>query len=200
MPEIYFTADTHMGHDNIIKYCKRPFPSHVEMDEEILRRFNEVLRPGDVLYHLGDICFSTFSPENFLKRLNTKEVHLILGNHDPLPIPEYLRRGFRSAREVHRVTVDKIPIDLFHYSQRTWRSKGRGGFHLFGHSHGTLPGLDRSLDVGVDTHNFYPYAWEEIRERLINLPVFSDATRSEFETGLGAGLERPVAAIGEVRE
>lgn len=195
---IYFTADTHFGHARIIQYCRRPFSSHEEMDEVMIERFNEVLRPGDLLYHLGDVSFSTFRPEQFTQRLKTKEIHLILGNHDQLSNAEYLRRGFKSVREVHHLTIDKIRVDLFHYAQRTWLGKGRGGFHLFGHSHGTLPGLDRSMDVGVDTNDFRPYSWAEIRTRLINLPVFSDSTRVEFETGLGAAHERPVPAVGSV--
>ena len=86
---VWFTADTHFGHDNIIKYCKRPFldkagnPDPSYQDEVIIQRFNEVLRPGDILWHLGDVSWSSFDKLNgFLKRLNTKEVHLIWGNHD----------------------------------------------------------------------------------------------------------------------
>ena len=46
---IWFTADLHLGHTNIIKYCRRPFGSAEEMNEVILERFNSVISPGDPL-------------------------------------------------------------------------------------------------------------------------------------------------------
>ena len=53
----YFTADTHFGHGNIIKYCNRPFKNHLEMDDELIRRWNNVVSNEDEVYHLGDFEF-----------------------------------------------------------------------------------------------------------------------------------------------
>ena len=53
---VWFTADFHLGHSNIIRYCERPFASAAEMDEEILVRMNECVKPDDELYFLGDFC------------------------------------------------------------------------------------------------------------------------------------------------
>jgi len=42
---IWFTSDTHLGHSRIIQYCERPFICHEEMEAEIIRRFNSVMKP-----------------------------------------------------------------------------------------------------------------------------------------------------------
>lgn len=165
MSNIWFTADTHYGHCNILNYCNRPFKDHEEMNEGIISHFNEVLRPGDVLYHLGDIKHSQMTFDNTLGRLNTKEIHLIIGNHDKEK--ECQRWGkFRSISDIKALTLDGQRVVLCHYAMRTWSSKNREGFQLYGHSHGMLPGLGRQMDVGVDTNNFYPYSYEEVKKRL----------------------------------
>jgi calcineurin-like phosphoesterase family protein len=179
---IFFTADTHFGHGRIIEYCSRPFkasgvigknfkPAYEVMDEAILQRFNEVLRPGDVLYHLGDVSWSSFPKKTgFLDRLNTKEVHLIWGNHDKPK--DFKDLPFRSFQDIKRIHVDKKALVLCHYPMRSWHGKGEGAYQLYGHVHGKMPGLGRQMDVGVDTHAFYPWAWEEVDKLLRDIPVF----------------------------
>jgi calcineurin-like phosphoesterase family protein len=170
---VWFTADTHLGHNNIIRYCKRPFSSHEEMEEVMLERFNKVLRKGDLLYHLGDVAWSEYELGGFFGRLNTRSVHLILGNHDNRKEEEY-KRHFQWVGQGKKVNVERVPVLLYHYPIRSWQSKGRGGYHLYGHCHGTVePGLDRSMDVGVDTHNYSPWSWDEVHERLKDIPMFS---------------------------
>lgn len=199
MPDVWFSADLHLGHGRIIQYCNRPFADHQTMDECIIQRFNEVVKKGDVLYILGDVSWASFDIHNyFLKRLNTREVHLILGNHDNLDPKRYLDMGFRSVSEYKEIRMDVVKgtpevagssrsVVLCHYPFRSWNGKGKGGFALYGHCHGNLePGLDRSMDVGVDTNDYYPYAWEDIRERLLAKPIFSETTSREFTTGMGA--------------
>jgi calcineurin-like phosphoesterase family protein len=175
MGNIWFTADTHFGHCNIIRYCNRPCKDADEMDALMLARFCEVLRPGDVLYHLGDVCHTTFNSARFFGGLPTKEIHLIYGNHDKVNILKH--PNIRWAGEIKRISIEGQGVTLFHYAMRTWANKGRGAFQLYGHSHGSLPGLGRQMDVGVDTNNFYPYSWEEIKKRL--LPIEYSVTEDE---------------------
>lgn len=61
---VWFTADTHFGHANIIRYCKRPFASAAEMDEVLLRHINERVGVEDVLYHLGDFLFAAATQQS----------------------------------------------------------------------------------------------------------------------------------------
>lgn len=167
MQNIFFTADTHFGHSNIIKYCNRPFNSHEEMDAEILKRFNSVIKRGDILYHLGDVSWSTYDLDKFFSRLNTKEVHLIYGNHDKPKVTRHPH--IRSYCDIRKINPGH-PIVLCHYAMNSWPGKGSGSFQLFGHSHGKLAGIGRSMDVGVDTNNFYPYEFSEIKDKLSQIP------------------------------
>ena len=54
---IFFTSDSHFGHENIIRFCKRPFNSVREMNEELIHRWNSKVRPNDIVFHLGDFCW-----------------------------------------------------------------------------------------------------------------------------------------------
>jgi calcineurin-like phosphoesterase family protein len=56
VPTTWFTADFHLGHSNIIRYCNRPFPDTAEMDEAIIARLNASVKAEDELYYLGDFC------------------------------------------------------------------------------------------------------------------------------------------------
>lgn len=80
MTDIWVTSDTHFGHENIIKYCKRPFENADHMDEILVQNWNSLIKPNDKVYHLGDVYFGNKGRET-LQRLNGKK-RLILGNHD----------------------------------------------------------------------------------------------------------------------
>lgn len=160
---VWFTADTHFGHGRIIQYCQRPFQDSDHMDEEILRRFNEVIVPGDILYHLGDVSWSTYNLDKFFSRLRTKEVHLIYGNHDDHKRTRHPH--IRSYADIKRIHVAGHSFTLCHYAMRVWC----GDFMLYGHSHGKLqPALPHSMDVGVDTNDFYPWSAEKITRKLLD--------------------------------
>lgn len=84
MPEIFVISDTHFGHENIIKYCSRPFKTAEEMNWEIVKRWNSVVTPQDKVYHLGDVHMGGKSREQINQVLSALNGHkrLILGNHD----------------------------------------------------------------------------------------------------------------------
>lgn len=89
----YFIADTHFNHENIIKYCNRPFKNSKEMNEYIANKWNSVVTKGDIVYHLGDVGFgSTEELKELVGRLNGTKI-LIRGNHD-------YKRGLNGWKEV----------------------------------------------------------------------------------------------------
>lgn len=167
---IFFTSDHHFGHSNILKFCNRPFDSIEEMNEELIKRWNEKVQPKDEVYHLGDFALTT--NEEFKKiadRLNGT-IYLIVGNHEGTALSH--RKRFKWIKEYHELKVkdDECKngvqrIILFHYAMRVWRGDYRGSWHLYGHSHNNLPDIEDSLsfDIGVDCHNFYPLFFDEVK-------------------------------------
>ncbi len=157
---IFFTADTHFRHANCIRFCNRPFSSAEEMDETMIANWNRVVTTGDTVYHLGD--FSFCDPSLYLKRLNGS-IKLVPGNHDK-------KQRFNNAVEMLpalcEIKIDEQLIVLCHYAMRVWNKAHYGSFSLHGHSHGNLPDIptSRSIDVGVDCHNFTPISFEQVKE------------------------------------
>lgn len=165
----WFTGDEHLGHANIIKYCDRPFKSVEEMDEEIIKRHNEVVCSDDEVYHMGDFCmgkdYEKF--DNYRKRLNGHH-YFLLGNHDTW------YSTFFSQIYLPYLIEKKIEgqdIVMCHYAMRVWNKSHHGSWQLYGHSHGELSPIGRQLDVGVDTHNFYPYSYVEIKEIISKVEI-----------------------------
>lgn len=171
---VYCGHLTHFGHNRIIRYCNRPFSSAEEMEQVMLEKFNSRIKRGDILYHLGDVCWSSYDMGRFFGQLNTKQCHLILGNHDKKHVGEY-KKWFSWVGDYKSITVGSVPVRMFHYPMRSWNAKGHGAIHLYGHCHGTVePGLNRSMDVGVDPMDFAPISYEEVYERLSKKPIFDD--------------------------
>lgn len=85
MSKTYFTSDLHFSHKNIAKFCPqfRPFDNVEQMDEFLIRTWNETVTPEDTVYNLGDFSFAHDHKqiERVLSRLNGQH-HLIYGNHD----------------------------------------------------------------------------------------------------------------------
>jgi len=164
MAEMWFTSDFHFGHFNIIRYCNRPFANVQEMDDVIADRLNACVKPNDVVYFLGDFCLGGAEQVTaYRRRLACGTIHFIEGNHDKNT--RQLQRLFASWGTLSEISVDKQKIVLCHYAMRVWPHHSQGSWQLYGHSHGNLPDepLSLSLDVGVDTHEFRPWHFDEIQ-------------------------------------
>ena len=168
----FFTAVTHLGHTNIIKYCNRPFDDIEHHDQVIIDNINQKVKTNDELYIVGYFAFCGPPPNHNRDMINCKNVHLVIGSHD-------YRKGFNPRTVFDR--VDKIMdvqickngkkyyIVLCHWPIRSWHKSHYGTWHLYGHVHGNLPDdiTSRSFDVGVDVHNFFPLSFDEV-EQIIN--------------------------------
>ncbi|GLS71350.1 hypothetical protein GCM10007890_33630 [Methylobacterium tardum] len=173
---IFFTADTHFGHGGILHACKRPFASIGEHDELVAEAWNATVRPGDTVYHLGDFALSRDAAaiERAFRRLNGRKI-LIVGNHD--------RRGRRlpwaeQHEGIREISVEGRHLVLCHYPLRSWARAFRGSLHLFGHTHGRLPGTTQSCDVGVDVWGYRPVSLSAV----IDAMALSDTRPEELRT------------------
>lgn len=158
----------HFSHENIIRFCKRPFSSVEEMDETIIRNWNAKVKPGDRVYHCGDFCFG--NREDILKMTRRLHGHIILveGNHDSIGDPK--NYGFASKHKLLEIKLNGKYITLCHYAMRVFNKSHFDSWHFYGHSHGTLPPEGKTWDVGVDCNNFEPLEFEEIKKIMESRP------------------------------
>lgn len=169
---VFFTADTHFGHSNVIRYDKRPFRDVTEMNETLIKNWNRVVGPTDTVYHLGDV--SILRPEKtreILYSLNGK-IFLIRGNHDKAAEHKLCASRFEWIKDYFFLGLNGgIKIALMHYAMRVWDRKHYGSWHLYGHSHGKLPPADGTLavDVGVDSWNYTPVSLEQIKDVMLRV-------------------------------
>ena len=100
----WFISDTHFNHENIIKYCDRPFASKEEMNQELIKRWNNTVSKNDIVWFLGDFALGGREEcKSLLAQLNG-EIRMIRGNHDHFPDSFFYDCGVKF--------VSKYPIIL----------------------------------------------------------------------------------------
>ena len=154
---IFLTADLHLDHENIIKYCNRPYKNKEEMYENIINNWNEIVNSQDIVYIIGD--FSLRGPkhkmwfEETLKLLNGSKI-LIYGNHDRLKPKQVIEVGFK---EVYKsLMLDKY---FLVHDPRKARTVPSSIKTMCGHVHDLFTlneNTHRVLNIGVDVWNYYP--------------------------------------------
>lgn len=95
MSEIFLIGDTHFGDSNIIRYENRPFQFTEEMDEELIRLWNETVNKDDLTYVVGDFGAEGYEAD-ILSALNGTKF-LIKGNHDEKNNKDYREYGFEEV-------------------------------------------------------------------------------------------------------
>lgn len=164
MNNVWFTGDTHFNHENIISFSDRPFDSVGHMNHTLVENWNDIVRPQDTVYHLGDFAFGSNAGghEKLFKSLHGNKI-LIRGNHD-IRNKSILRLDWGAIFDLITIKL-RHKIVLCHYAMKTWDGKQRGSFMLYGHSHGSIGGGDElTMDVGVDCNDYKPVNYEQICE------------------------------------
>jgi calcineurin-like phosphoesterase family protein len=189
---VYFTSDTHFRHNQSFIYESRGYKDRYEHDDALIAKINEVVRPEDTLFHLGDFCLNITPPEfeQILARINCQNIAYIWGNHNSC-----IRRVYEDAvateygkdMEVYPYAVGKITylgyygelivngqmIVIHHYPHQIWNQMQKGAWQLSGHSHYTNPTTqldstdNKILDVGWDGHG-KPLSFPEIQKIMMN--------------------------------
>lgn len=164
-----FTSDTHFGSQRTLELSRRPFSTIEEMDEYMILLWNKIVKPDDVVIHLGD--FGNFDVR---ERLNGKLI-LIQGNYEEeLPDDQvlsklgendiYCRGTFDNHANIIITYNDSIyflthrPLDC----KMHWAADTSKYFNLFGHIHGRQFIKKFGIDVGVDAFHFRPFTWDDI--------------------------------------
>jgi calcineurin-like phosphoesterase family protein len=194
--KLFFTSDTHYNHKNICRGVSgwkdedgnvpvsqtRDFKTLDHMNNVIVESINSVVGEDDILFHLGDWSFGGFDNiEEFRNRINCKNIHLILGNHDHHieNNKDNIQRLFSSVHQYLRLQVSvnfsgKHDFVLMHYPIASWHNMNDNVIHLHGHVH--LPpdkklSQGKAMDVGVDGNNMVPYSLGEILNIMSKQPI-----------------------------
>jgi calcineurin-like phosphoesterase family protein len=161
--KVYFSSDTHYFHDNIIKYCSRPFRDSEEMNKKMIDNWNKIVSNDDVVFHVGDVSAGlkgrTAELRDVISSLRGKKI-LIRGNHDHLEDSWYLESGFlhvTNLLSVGNVILSHIPLQEV-LREGTEEDK----LHVVhGHVHRTdMPNFPRHFNVAVDRNDFRPVPLE----------------------------------------
>ena len=177
MPAVFLVSDTHFGHAGVCRFVRndgvtklRPWDDPAEMDEFMVKAWNERVRPTDKVYHLGDVVINRRAL-GIMRRLNGDKV-LIRGNHDIFKDDDY-REHFRELRAYHVMNgmiLSHIPIHS--------ESLGRFGTNIHGHLHANrvmLPGFNGKITdivdvryhcVCVEQTDFAPILFEDVIKRI----------------------------------
>lgn len=141
--KVFFTSDLHFGHENAIRFDNRPFKSIEEMDTELIRRWNEKVGKGDLVYVLGDMIWKTRNDtaEALIKSLNG-QIILIKGNHDRFLHNAKAKNALAGVKDYDDICVkleDRTNrrVILSHYYIPFYIGHRYQGVHLHGHSHNT---------------------------------------------------------------
>ncbi len=146
------------------------------MQDTIVQRWNGVVKDSDIVYVLGDTCFSASSFIDMVERLNGN-IHIIRGNHDDNAISKvkknYTIKNIIYHRDILEVKDSGHNVILSHYPIHEWHKWFRDAIHLYGHVHGNKIGIKskksrsfrpRAYDVGSDLWDFTPVTLEQILE------------------------------------
>ena len=177
MPSVFLVSDTHFGHTGVCRFVRndgvtklRPWDTAEEMDEFMVKAWNERVRPTDKVYHLGDVVINR-KALGIMRRLNGDKV-LIRGNHDIFKDTDY-REHFRELRAYHVMNgmiLSHIPIHS--------ESLGRFGVNIHGHTHANrvmMPGFNGKITdivdvryhcVCVEQTDFAPILFEDVVKRI----------------------------------
>jgi calcineurin-like phosphoesterase family protein len=181
MPATFLVSDTHFGHAGVCKFLRedgtklRPWDDPNEMDEEMIKRWNETVRPNDKVYHLGDVVINR-KALSILDRLNGDKV-LIKGNHDIFKLEDYTKyfRDIRSYHVVNGMILSHIPV---HESNLY-----RFGTNIHGHLHEKrVTMLDTYLSEKVIDPRYFNVCVERTDFRPISLETVFEMIKDEGGT------------------
>ncbi|MBQ3489979.1 MAG: metallophosphoesterase [Clostridia bacterium] len=172
-----FIADTHFGHENVLKSCRPQFQSIEEMDRMIIENINHKMKRNDTLYIVGDFIFRSKKPAaEYLEAIKPKKI-LILGNHDKDWLKhlseDEIKHYFVGVFQQYEMKKNGIELHFNHFPQLAWNRSHyfAQSFSICGHIHNArdtsiaarlFPQLNCQFNAGVDVNHFEPVTFEEL--------------------------------------
>ena len=174
--KIFFTSDLHLGHKNVISFCKRPFEDVKIMNKTILDNINECVGEDDYLFILGDVFWfnDSHAIKRFFNSVVCKRIYIVPGNHDDFESYHRLEEGrVQILDDINclflNTETDSTIYELWlsHVPLMTWPHRDQSRcYNFFGHIHSSdnrTEGMDQDLplhknqyDVGVDKWHYKP--------------------------------------------
>lgn len=181
---IFVTADQHLGHENIIKFCDRPFATVEEMDRVLIDNWNKVVGKDDTIYNLADFTLGNFAvARRYFAQLNGKiQVLANHWHHDKRWLPKKyfgpIMLEYPMATDIAHVNIlppmvvleiegmgnegRALAVTLCHYPLAGWDRKHYGAWHLYGHTHKPDTSGEFRLNIGVDCMNYHPISLGDV--------------------------------------
>ena len=163
--KIYFYADPHFGHKNVIKYCNRPFANVSEMNSTLIKNFNKTVEHDAIIYILGDFSFlNTESTKQILKAMKGFKI-LVKGNHDPKPNSYYRKLVFSEVYDKPIIFKNKFILSHKPIDDRLYKD---GCFiNIYGHLHNNAKNNDNmKFCCSVEMINYKPISFDDILKNL----------------------------------
>lgn len=160
MSKVWLISDTHFGHTNIIKYCGRPYRSKEEMEKELIKNWNSVVKANDLIYCLGDFALCGVDKKrDILSKLNGRK-YLIMGNHDSGSAERYRELGFNEVSN-YPIIVDDFYI-LSH--EPVFLNEHMPYVNIHGHLHDKSYECKQYVNVSVEKINYTPILFDDIKK------------------------------------
>lgn len=171
----HFYSDPHFGHERIIELCGRPFENARDMNDNLVRRYNDRVSDDQTVLFVGDAFFMNFEKsKELLNSLNGTKM-LVVGNHDR-SARRMAEMGFAVVAEEMFVNIAGRDVRVNHYPYRTSDESERlhsvrparvpGEILIHGHTHSSKKVIGTEIHVGVDAWDFAPASIGEV-EKLV---------------------------------
>ena len=175
-PNIFFTSDTHFGHEKKIRYKEVPFKTVDEMNKELVKRWNNKVGPNDIVYHLGD-----FGNYEFVKQLNGR-IKLICGNYEERDygknFEEFRKKlialGFDDVIQ-KGIYLDEKVLGQKVYLTHKPTDHAKNCLTMFGHVHSLALVKEFGFNVCTTYHYFAPISLETSKRYLTFVKNYADA-------------------------
>lgn len=182
--EIFVTSDTHFDHENVIRFCNRPFHNVKQMNKILLENWNNTVGKKDIVYFLGDLVFGkgSHSTEYWLKKLNGNII-FIGGSHDDKEPDKFFSNFYKEEPTIYSKNVilcknyileyKGIKFFLTHEPENV--PKDWDGWAICGHHHNNRPEeypfinrKSKRINISVEFTQYKPYSLDKIVELINN--------------------------------